>query len=93
MTMTQVERRPPALMKFRVIIQPPAKLDIEAAYLYLREFSPQAADKWLDGIETAIRSLELWPRRFGLARESREFPEGIRQLITASARAATGSST
>ena len=68
-------------MRFRVVIQPPAKLDIEAAYLYLREFSVGAANKWLNGIEKAIRSLEMWPRRFGLARESREFPEEIRQLI------------
>ena len=68
-------------MKFQVIIQPPARQDIEAAYLYLHERAPRTADRWLAGIERAISSLERMPRRCGLARESEEFDEDIRQLL------------
>ena len=68
-------------MKFQVIIQPPARQDIEAAYLYLRDRAPRAADRWLAGIERAISSLAQMPRRCGLARESVEFDEEIRQLL------------
>jgi len=68
-------------MNYRVLIQPPARLDIEAAHLYLLDRSPAAASRWLKGIEKAIQSLRMWPNRFGLAPESREFTEDIRQLI------------
>ena len=52
-------------MNFRVIIQPPAKLDIDAAFIYLAQLSPQAAERWLDGIEDAIRSLGKFPNDVG----------------------------
>ena len=44
-------------MKFKVVIQPPARQDIEAAFVYLDERAPAAARRWLDGIEAAIASL------------------------------------
>jgi plasmid stabilization system protein ParE len=68
-------------MKYRVVIQPPARLEIDAAYVYLSERSVAVAERWLSGLETAIRSLEKWPLRSGLAPESREFAEKIRHLI------------
>jgi plasmid stabilization system protein ParE len=68
-------------MKHKVIIQPPARLDIEAAYQYLRERAPDAAERWLAGIEKSIESLEQHPNRSQVAAESQEFPEVIRQLI------------
>ena len=68
-------------MKYRVIVQPPAELDIEAAYLYLRAHSQTHAERWLTGIESAIESLASLPNRCGLARESREFSIEIRQLL------------
>ena len=68
-------------MRFQVIIQPPAREDIEAAYRYLYECAPRAADRWLAGIEHAIASLDRMPRRCALARESQEFDEEIRQLL------------
>jgi plasmid stabilization system protein ParE len=64
-------------MKFRVIIQPPARRDIEAAFLYLNERAPVAAQRWLEGIEEAIASLEFMPRRCAVAPESKDFPEEI----------------
>ena len=68
-------------MIYRVVIQPPAKLDIDAAFTYLALRSMPAAEKWLDGLEDAIRSLGRFPQRCGLAPESAEFPEEIRQLL------------
>jgi len=68
-------------MKFRVVIQPPAKLDIDAAFVYLAQRAPDAAERWLNGLEDAIQSLGTFPRRCGIAPEGREFPEEIRQLI------------
>jgi plasmid stabilization system protein ParE len=68
-------------MKYRVIVQPPAELDIEAAYLYLRAQSHTHAERWLTGIERAIESLASLPNRCGLARESREFSIEVRQLL------------
>jgi plasmid stabilization system protein ParE len=68
-------------MKYKVIVQPPARADIEAAYLYLRERAPAAAERWLDGIEKAVLTLEQFPFRCGIAPESREFPEEIRHLL------------
>ena len=68
-------------MTYEVIIQPPAKQDIEAAYLYLRQNAPAISEKWLAGLERAIRSLERLPTRCGVARESPAFSEVIRQLL------------
>lgn len=68
-------------MRYTVLIQPPAELDIEATFLYLRDRSPSSARKWMDGIHKAIKSLARMPGRFGLARESSEFTEEIRQII------------
>jgi plasmid stabilization system protein ParE len=68
-------------MTYKVIIQPPAAQDIEAAYLYIQASSPPAADRWLTGIETAIQSLKRMPKRCSLARESKEFTVAVRQLL------------
>ena len=68
-------------MKYRVLIQRPAHADIEAAYLYLRDRSESAAERWLAGVEQAIKTLDTFPHRCGLAPESKEFPEVIRQLL------------
>ncbi|HEX3358909.1 MAG TPA: type II toxin-antitoxin system RelE/ParE family toxin [Tepidisphaeraceae bacterium] len=69
------------MMKYQVVIQPPAQEDIEAAYLYILERAPAAADKWLSGLENSIQKLERFPTRCGIARESDEFKEDIRQQL------------
>ncbi|HVT87460.1 MAG TPA: type II toxin-antitoxin system RelE/ParE family toxin [Tepidisphaeraceae bacterium] len=67
-------------MKYSVLIQPPAETDIEAAYHYIRADSKLSANRWLTGLMKVILSLSSFPNRCGLARESREFDEPIRQL-------------
>jgi hypothetical protein len=37
-------------MTHKVIIQPPALAEIGAAFLYLRQGSAGAADRWLNGL-------------------------------------------
>jgi plasmid stabilization system protein ParE len=49
--------------------------------LYIRERAPTAANRWLAGLEKAIERLTVLPRRCGLARESAEFSEEIRQML------------
>lgn len=68
-------------MTYRVVIQPPARADIETAYLYIREADPAAADRWLERMEEAVRGLKRMPVRCAIAPESREFDEEIRQLL------------
>ena len=66
---------------YRVIIQPNAEAELEAAYLYRYERAPQATARWFAGIIEAINSLEQFPARCPLAPEHGHFPEEIRQLL------------
>jgi plasmid stabilization system protein ParE len=68
-------------MTYDVVIQPPAKLDIDAAYQFIFSRSEQSANKWFVGLFKSIESLSKIPSRCGLARESGEFSEPIRQLL------------
>jgi plasmid stabilization system protein ParE len=69
-------------MKFRVIVESRAAADIAAyGHWIVDQGSPSNAEQWLDGIEEAIRSLELLPERCRLAPESAALRIDIRQLI------------
>ncbi|MEZ6121302.1 MAG: hypothetical protein R3C28_32760 [Pirellulaceae bacterium] len=52
----------------------------DAAAWYQQE-APHVADAWFNGFVTAIASLEVLPRRCGLAPESESFPFELRQLL------------
>lgn len=66
---------------YRVIIQPNAEAELDAAYLYRYAQAPQAAAWWFAGIVEAINSLEYFPARCPLAPEHGHFAEEIRQLL------------
>ena len=66
---------------YQVIVQPPARRDMEAAFLLIAEQNPAAAVCWLAGLEAAVQSLSTLPERCPLAPESDFFSEEIRQLI------------
>ncbi len=68
-------------MAYRVDISRPAVEDAEAAYLWMRETSPEKAAEWFAGLMGAIFSLESMPERCPLAPESREFVIEVRQLL------------
>jgi plasmid stabilization system protein ParE len=67
-------------MTYRVIIQPPASADMDAAYEYIRERSPEAAIEWYNGLLDACATLEELPTRCQLAPESRLVSAEIHQL-------------
>ena len=68
-------------MKYRVIIEPPARANIDEAYLWIAERNPGAAIKWFNGLEKAVQTLEDFPQRCPLAEESKVFDVEIRQLV------------
>src|SRR5438132_10796401 len=73
-------------MSYRVIIQPNAEAELDAAYLYRYTRAPQAAARWFAGIVEAINSLAEFPERCPLAPENGHFPEEIRQLLNGTRR-------
>src|SRR5262249_6265009 len=68
-------------MSYRVIIQPNAEAELDAAYLYRYAREPQAAARWFAGFVDAINSLAEFPERCPLAPENGHFPEEIHQLL------------
>lgn len=68
-------------MKYRVEITDTAAADAEAAYLWIRSQSPDAADRWFNGLYAAIDSLETFPARCGLAPEAEDAEVEVRQLL------------
>jgi len=66
---------------FEVIVLPGAEAEMEAAFRWLTERSPQHAPNWYNGIIDAILSLEELPGRCALAPESADSPFEIRQLL------------
>jgi plasmid stabilization system protein ParE len=68
-------------MIYRVIIQPNAEAELDAAYMYRYARAPQAAARWFREFVDAINSLAEFPERCPLAPENGHFPEEIRQLL------------
>lgn len=68
-------------MAFQVRTAKTADAQIEAAYLWLREYNPDYADQWFRGLMDTIASLQEKPRRCALALEHEVFSEEVRQLF------------
>jgi plasmid stabilization system protein ParE len=68
-------------VKYRVLIEPPARENIDEAYLWIAERNPSAAHNWYHGLEKAVQTLEDFPQRCPVAEESKAFDVEIRQLI------------
>ncbi len=54
-------------MAFQVRTAKTADAQIEAAYLWLKEYNPAYADQWFRGLMDTIASLQEKPRRCALA--------------------------
>ncbi|WP_231516768.1 type II toxin-antitoxin system RelE/ParE family toxin [Planktothrix paucivesiculata] len=67
--------------EFQVKLTQNAKLEIESAYLWLKNLNPNYADQWFRDLMNTIATLQDQPKRFALARENDDFPEEIRQII------------
>ncbi|MEH2295752.1 type II toxin-antitoxin system RelE/ParE family toxin [Nostoc sp.] len=68
-------------MAFQVRTAKTADAQIEAAYLWLREYNPDYAYQWFRGLMDTIASLQEKPRRCALAIEHEVFSEEVRQLF------------
>ena len=69
------------MTKYEVIVTPEAEAAIISAFQYIDERSPMNAERWLRKLYSSIASLEMFPRRCAVARESEYFDEELRQLI------------
>lgn len=69
------------MKKYRLIIQPPALNDLDEAYQWIEQHSPESAARWFNGFVDALNSLTTSPERCGLASENEMIEPEIRQLL------------
>lgn len=69
------------MKRYRLLIQPPALADLDEAYAWISEQSPDAAARWFNGFVDALNSLKTHPERCGLAPENDLIEPEIRQLL------------
>ena len=68
-------------MKYRVLIQPTAKVELREAYRWHHNQSPAVAEKWLGKLLKAVETLSQNPERCARAPEDDAFEETIRQRL------------
>jgi plasmid stabilization system protein ParE len=68
-------------MVFQVRTTKTAEAQIDTIYRWLSANNPDYADVWFRGLMNTIATLQEKPLRCPLARESRIFPEEVRQLL------------
>jgi plasmid stabilization system protein ParE len=78
-------------MKYRVEVTETAWAEVEEAYNWLANHSPQAATRWKKALLNAVDSLEAMPDRCHLAPESTTWKREIRELLHGRGRASIGS--
>lgn len=66
---------------YDVVVTPEAEAAIISAFQYIADRAPMNAERWLRKLYLCIATLETFPRRYALARESEYFEEELRQLI------------
>lgn len=64
-----------------MIIEDQAYAEMEEAYQWMAQHSPETAMLWYFDITAKIESLEKFPLRCSLAPENQFFPQEIRQLL------------
>jgi plasmid stabilization system protein ParE len=69
-------------MSFRVGLTARAECDRDAAFAwYAENYSRDFAIRWYEGIQAALESLSVTPRRCGIAHESSKFAFEVRELL------------
>ncbi len=68
-------------MSYQVITTQQAESEIEAAYQWTANYSPEKASLWFFDVQEAIESLANFPFRCPLAPESVTFGREIRHLL------------
>jgi plasmid stabilization system protein ParE len=69
------------MMRHSVIVELSARQEIAQSYLWLAERSPEAAERWFNGLYDTMGSLELFPERCPLAPENEFFDLEIREIF------------
>jgi plasmid stabilization system protein ParE len=68
-------------MAYRILLTPRASSDADEAATYIKQFSPGAASRWLQGLMQAVFSLAELPERCPLAPEAELLGAELRQLL------------
>ncbi len=68
-------------MKYRVEITPSAEADIDEAYRYIRNDSPENAAKWRQGLYQIAENLTLFPEGCSYALENEALDFEVRQKL------------
>ncbi len=68
-------------MIWRVLIEDSAFRDVESVRDWIAHDSPDAANRWVDGLILAVDSLERFPRGHPRALEQDVFEGEIRQML------------
>jgi len=68
--------------EFAVLITTEAERNLTTAFEYIYQRSQQNAVKWLQGAYEKIGALELFPNRYGPAREQEYLPNQNLQQVT-----------
>jgi len=68
-------------MSYRIIIEDQAYSEMDEAYQWMAQYSPETAMLWYFDITAKIESLKKFPLRCSLAPENQFFPHEIRQLL------------
>jgi plasmid stabilization system protein ParE len=67
--------------KFRVSLTRAAESDIEQAWSFIAQDSPEAADKFIGRLEQQIETLEIFPNRYALIPENQILGTRYRHMI------------
>ena len=68
-------------MKTKVVISAQAEVDIENAYLYIRQDAPETAARWRRRLLSAICTLDHFPLRYEIAPEARDAGIELRHML------------
>ena len=69
------------MIEYALVIEDKAYADMDEAVAFIAARNPEAAARWLAGVEQAIQSLATLPDRCPLAPENESFEEEIRELF------------
>jgi plasmid stabilization system protein ParE len=73
-------------MKRSVLLTPQAKQDVTAAYLFIRNESPEAARRWRQKLRELVQTLAVFSDRHEIAAEALEVGVELRQMLYGSYR-------
>ncbi|MCW6037152.1 hypothetical protein K4A83_12855 [Spirulina subsalsa FACHB-351] len=68
-------------MTYQIEISPTAIADVEAIFLWIKQYSADRAYRWVRGCYEIMLKLEKFPNRCALAIESQHMELVVRQLL------------